>query len=445
MFRHAWVILPRSKTEIRQPGMTTTVLIVDDDARVRESWKRLLRTIENVDVVGEARDGEEAVSLALQHRPRLVLMDVSMPRVNGIEATRRIRLQVPDVRVIIVTAEAKASFAAMAIDAGAHGFVAKIAAADELPRALHALARGERFISPLAKQGWEQVAAMSRALTSSEYRLLVQHSPFMIWRSGVDARCNYFNETWLAFTGRAIEQERGDGWAEGVHPDDLERCVAYYLDHFKRREPFEMEYRLRRHDGVYRWIFDRGVPFTNDGGAFAGFIGSCVDVDERRRAHETQQQQNQEQLALEQDFEKWIIAIVSHDIRDPLSTILFAARRLQDIADSSGSARTHAEVVERGVHRIRHIVGDLLDLAREREGPGIPIDPQPTDLRAMCRQIIDELKIIARDRQITFHCDIDGVGAWDEHRILQAISHLTSNAVRHGTPGSPVRIRLTGD
>jgi len=286
---------------------------------------------------------------------------------------------------------------------------------------------------------------MGRPLTPAEYRLLVQHSPVMIWRSGLAAKCDYFNKTWLAFTGRTIEEEMGDGWAQGVHHDDLDRCVSHYLDHFQRREPFEMEYRLRRHDGVYRWIFDRGVPFTDDSGNFAGFIGSCVDVDERRRAQDAEQQRSQQQLALARDFEKWILAIVSHDIRDPLGTILFAARRLQDITHADSTEKKHAEMVERGAHRIQHIVGDLLDLAREREGEGIPIEPKPTDLRAMCRQILDEVEAKGRDRTITFECDVDGVGAWDEHRILQAISNLTSNAVQHGTPGSPVRLRVTGN
>lgn len=286
---------------------------------------------------------------------------------------------------------------------------------------------------------------IAAALTSTEYRLLVQHAPVMIWRSGLDANCDYFNQTWLAFTGRTLDQEMGQGWAEGVHPDDLDRCVAHYVDHFHRREAFEMEYRLRRHDGAHRWIFDRGVPFADDDGAFAGFIGSCVDVDERRKAQDLQQQHDQDQLALARDFEKWILAIVSHDIRDPLSTIQFAARRILDITGPAGPARKHAEIVGRGVQRIQHIVGDLLDLSREREGAGIPIEPKPTDLRNICRQIIDELEAIARDRQITFDCVVDGAGAWDEHRILQAVSNLASNAVQHGTPGSPVRLRLTGD
>lgn len=286
---------------------------------------------------------------------------------------------------------------------------------------------------------------MDRLLTATEYRLLIEHSPVMVWRAGTDAKCDWFNETWLAYTGRTMEQEMGDGWAEGVHADDFQRCVAYYLDHFQARQPFEMEYRLRRSDGAYRWIFDRGVPYTDDSGAFAGYIGSCVDVDERRRAQDAQLQHDQEQLQLARDFEKWILAIVSHDIRDPLNTIQLAAHVLARQAEPGAPARKQIDAVNRAVGRIQHIVGDLLDLSREREGTGISVDPRPTDLRAMCQHIIDEVKAIATDRQITFQCEADGKGAWDEHRILQAISNLTSNAVQHGKPGSPVRLRLLGD
>lgn len=284
---------------------------------------------------------------------------------------------------------------------------------------------------------------MEESLTATEYRLLVEHLPVMIWRSGTDAKCDYFNEPWLAFTGRTLEQERGDGWAEGVHPDDLDRCVEHYLEHFHRREPFEMEYRLRRHDGVYRWIFDRGVPFTDETGAFAGFVGSCVDVHERRMAQEAQQQRNEEQLALAQDFEKWILAIVSHDIRNPLGTIQHVAYLLKTDPDPTGAVQQKAEVLTRAVNRIQHIVGDLLDMSRERQGAGIPIEPKATDLRALCRQIIDEIEPVARGRKISFGGGVNVTGMWDEHRVLQAISNLVWNAIQHGTPNTPVDIGLT--
>ncbi|MDQ7772667.1 MAG: PAS domain S-box protein [Elusimicrobiales bacterium] len=138
---------------------------------------------------------------------------------------------------------------------------------------------------------------MDKKLSYGEYRALTEQSPILIWRSGTDAKCDYFNERWLAFTGRSMEQEMGDGWAEGVHPDDFDRCVKYYLDHFKAREPFEMEYRLRRHDGAYRWLFDRGVPFYREDGEFAGFIGSCVDITDRKAAQEALKISRERELA----------------------------------------------------------------------------------------------------------------------------------------------------
>jgi PAS domain S-box-containing protein len=123
-------------------------------------------------------------------------------------------------------------------------------------------------------------------LSPEAYALIVEQAPIMIWRAGTDARCDYFNERWLAFTGRTLAQEAGSGWTEGVHPDDLPRCLEIYLDHFERRETFEMEYRLRRQDSAWRWIFDRGVPVYEPDGAFAGYIGSCIDITERVEARE---------------------------------------------------------------------------------------------------------------------------------------------------------------
>ncbi|HEX2872613.1 MAG TPA: histidine kinase dimerization/phosphoacceptor domain -containing protein [Polyangiaceae bacterium] len=118
------------------------------------------------------------------------------------------------------------------------------------------------------------------------FRLLADHAPVMLWMSGLDGLCEFFNATWLNFTGRSLLQERGNGWAEGVHPDDFQDCMDKYLDSFVARQAFRMEYRLRRADGQYRWILDQGVPRYGKGGSFEGFIGSCVDITEMREAAE---------------------------------------------------------------------------------------------------------------------------------------------------------------
>lgn len=113
---------------------------------------------------------------------------------------------------------------------------------------------------------------------------LFEDFPALIWRAGLDTKCNYFNRAWLEFTGRTIEQETGHGWAEGVHPEDIDNCLKIYLDSFQNRRPFEMEYRLRNHSGEYRWVVDFGRPFYDLEGEFAGYIGSCYDITERKQA-----------------------------------------------------------------------------------------------------------------------------------------------------------------
>jgi PAS domain S-box-containing protein len=126
------------------------------------------------------------------------------------------------------------------------------------------------------------------ALRESEerFRLVANTAPVLIWMSGPDKLYTYFNKPWLNFTGRSIESELGNGWSEGVHPDDLERCLDTYTQAFDRRGEFRMEYRLRRHDGEYRWVLDVGIPRFNQDRFFAGYIGSCIDVTDRKLAEE---------------------------------------------------------------------------------------------------------------------------------------------------------------
>jgi PAS domain S-box-containing protein len=130
------------------------------------------------------------------------------------------------------------------------------------------------------------------------FRELADHAPVLLWIAGPDSECVFFNDGWLRFTGRTMAQERGVGWAEGIHPEDFARAMQVYLEAFVARRPFEMEYRLRRHDGAYRWLFDRGGPYHHDDGSFAGFIGACVDITDARDARDDLELRRQQQAAI---------------------------------------------------------------------------------------------------------------------------------------------------
>lgn len=121
-----------------------------------------------------------------------------------------------------------------------------------------------------------------------DFRLVADDSPGMIWIAGTDGQCNWFNQGWLDFTGRPLADELGNGWAQGVHPGDAEQCLADYRAYFAAREPFLLEYRLRRHDGEFRWLLDSGSPRFSPAGEFLGYSGICVDIHERKQREEAE-------------------------------------------------------------------------------------------------------------------------------------------------------------
>ncbi|HEY3973177.1 MAG TPA: PAS domain S-box protein [Candidatus Sulfotelmatobacter sp.] len=127
-----------------------------------------------------------------------------------------------------------------------------------------------------------------QALRESEqrYRTITEATPIMVWMSGLDKACFYFNKGWLDFVGRTLEQEVGNGWAEGVHPDDFDRCLQIYVSSFDARRSFEMHYRLRHRTGQYRWILDCGVPRYTPDGIFEGYVGGCLDIHDQKEADE---------------------------------------------------------------------------------------------------------------------------------------------------------------
>jgi PAS domain S-box-containing protein len=186
-------------------------------------------------------------------------------------------------------------------------------------------------------------------------------APVMIWRSGTDKLCDFFNQRWLDFTGRTMEQELGNGWSEGVHPDDLDRCMKTYVDAFDNREKFGMEYQLKRNDGEYRWIFDTGVPRYAPDGSFTGYIGSCVDITEHKQAEETLRVLSG-RLISGQEMERRRIARELHDdVSQNLALVAVELERLgrERLSPAALSGRV-AQILVRlkeassGVHALSH-------------------------------------------------------------------------------------------
>ncbi len=174
----------------------------------------------------------------------------------------------------------------------------------------------------------------------TRFRTMADHAPVLLWMAGTDGLCNFFNQRWLDFTGKSLDQEVGSGWASGVHPEDFQRCMALYLESFVERRAFSMEYRLRRHDGEFRWVYDQGAPRFEPDGSFGGFIGSCTDITEQREAHDALGHLNREledrvreRTAIAREREV-LLREVHHRVKNDLqlisSVLAMQSRRLSD-------------------------------------------------------------------------------------------------------------------
>lgn len=155
--------------------------------------------------------------------------------------------------------------------------------------------KGEQIYTVIMRDITERKRAEEALRTSeAQFRNMADTAPVLMWMSGPNKLCTYFNQVWLQFTGRTIEEELGNGWAEGVHADDLAHCLDMYNQAFDAREPFKMEYRLRAANGEYRWLYDCGTPRLSTDGEFMGYIGSCIDITDRKSAEELIQKANTE-------------------------------------------------------------------------------------------------------------------------------------------------------
>lgn len=279
---------------------------------------------------------------------------------------------------------------------------------------------------------------MGTALEAQQYKAIVEHAPMMVWRSGRDAKVDYVNSTWLSFTGRRFEQEVGDGWLDAIHPEDRERCVSLYRDQFEKRVPWEKEFRLRRHDGVYRYVLERGVPYTNGAGQFSGCIGSAIDVHDRKELDRAKTR---------------FLATMAHELRTPLTPLRTYVQTLGRAGHGQGQV-TPALVdrLSAQLGRLTALVQELDDSALLDEGRPLNLSLERVELGLVVKRVIEArrasvaLKITAdRGHEVTFDaagpCQVRG----DTLRLEQVVANLLDNALKFSPTGGAVRIELSSD
>ncbi len=279
-----------------------TILIVEDSAILAACLQEMLVRL-GYAVAGPLASGEEAVAFVATGKVDLVLMDIELVgSMNGIVAAEIIskKTRIP---IVFLTGYSHSSLLEQARIADPYGYLIKPVPERELAATL---------IMALHRHDLDRMLQHSRhALVESErrYRTLADSGKVLIWTSGVDKLCDYFNIPWLRFTGRALEQELGNGWTEGVHPDDFDRCLQTYVSAFDRREPFSMVYRLRRADGEYRWLQDDGTPRFDSAGTFLGYIGHCLDITEQQENIEALRQSEMQYRRIVQTAQEGIWAM----------------------------------------------------------------------------------------------------------------------------------------
>ncbi|HEX7087938.1 MAG TPA: ATP-binding protein [Vicinamibacterales bacterium] len=287
------------------------------------------------------------------------------------------------------------------------------------------------------------VDVTERAAAEERFRRLSDDAPMGIWITGPDHRTIWVNRVWIEFTGRPLEAHLGSGWAESVHPEDRQRVIEESRAAFRTQSPIEFELRVRRHDGVYRWMLSRGRPLY-DNRQFIGYVGLIVDVTAQhdaalaeRRAREEAERANH----LKDEF----LAILSHELRTPLNAIVGWTYLLREHRDSPELVRQALDTLERNARLQSRLIDDLLDMSRIVTGR-VRLERERVELQGVIAAVADSVRPDAERKRVELVLDLDRrvppiLG--DPARLQQVVWNLVANAVKFTNPGGTVSVSLT--
>lgn len=256
---------------------------------------------------------------------------------------------------------------------------------------------GDVFWNALQRRRSMQALLASQAVlreSEERFRLVANTAPVLIWMSGTDKLCTFFNQGWLGFTGRSMEQELGEGWIIGVHPDDVQRCIRTYSASFDARAPFEMEYRLRRFDGEFRWIVDYGTPRFEIDGTFCGYIGSAVDITERKSSEESLHSLSGRLIHAQEQERARIARELHDDFSQRLALLGISLGQLwRDLPESQVGQRTGVLEILKGT---KEMSSDLHSLSHQLHSSKLELVGLVSALSGLCKEMGEKYKIDIR-------------------------------------------------
>ena len=259
--------------------------------------------------------------------------------------------------------------------------------------------------------------------SETRFQLVADTAPVLIWMSGVDNLRTYFNKPWLEFTGRTFESQLGNGWSEGVHPEDLRRCVTTYVECFDRRETFRMEYRLRKADGVYRWVVDYGVPRFNQDGSFAGYIGSCIDITDSKAAEEAMSTMSRKLVAVQEKERTRIARELHDDINQRLALLAFEMHEL--LKSDPGQIMP---IISKVVEEIGQLSRDIQEISHDLHSSKLEHLGLLAAVTGYCREFAAQQKLVIDFSHDSITAAVSQEVSLTLFRILQESLH---NAVKY--------------
>lgn len=267
------------------------------------------------------------------------------------------------------------------------------------------------------------------------YLKIFEEFPALIWRSRLDKLCDYFNKTWLDFTGRTMEQEFGIGWAEGVHPDDYDFCLETYVTAFDKRKSFLMEYRMKNKLGKYCWIRDFGRPFFDLDNTFLGYIGSCYDITENKN--------NELKLIELNATQNKFFSIIAHDLKTPFNSIVgFSELLIERIKEKDNDKiEEFANIILQSSNRAMDLLQNLMVWVQSQSGR-MDFNPEYFDIIPLIDEVTLFFNDIARQKSILIKNKLPlgiQVNA-DKEMIKTVLRNLISNAIKFTRPEGKITI-----